>query len=91
MRQVAKLCSDIFQEGLLACLKELSIPTDHPAWATAAPELALSDFLKDYLPIILLGFNEEEYMNQPVEKGNQSVYEVGNTNAEDELGAREGE
>ena len=40
-RQVAKLRPSIFQEGWLACLKELSTPMDHPTWTTPAPEVEL--------------------------------------------------
>ena len=46
----------------MACLKELGIPVDHPAWTKAALEVELSDSLEPYSPLILPNFNEEEYM-----------------------------
>ncbi|GFS37066.1 hypothetical protein Acr_00g0049540 [Actinidia rufa] len=36
-RQLAELRPGVFQEGWLACLKELQIPLDHPAWSSPAP------------------------------------------------------
>ena len=54
-----------------ACLTELSIPTDNPAWAKAAFEVELSDSPKPYSPIILSNFNEEEYINQPSKEGGE--------------------
>ena len=38
-------------------------------WAKSSPNVELLDSLETYLPLILLSFNEEEYMNQPVEEG----------------------
>ena len=63
-RQLAKLHLGMYQEGWLACLTELDIPADHLAWSKAAPEMELSNSPKPYLPLVLPGFNEEEYMNQ---------------------------
>ncbi|GFZ15663.1 hypothetical protein Acr_25g0000720 [Actinidia rufa] len=40
-RQLAELYPNIFQEGWLACLKELQIPLDHPAWSFPAPPVQL--------------------------------------------------
>ncbi|GFZ00552.1 hypothetical protein Acr_14g0001870 [Actinidia rufa] len=40
-KQLAKLRPGAFQEGWLACLKELEIPLDHPAWAFLAPPVQL--------------------------------------------------
>ncbi|GFY97709.1 hypothetical protein Acr_12g0002500 [Actinidia rufa] len=34
---------EAIQEVWLACLKELGIPSDHPAWSTAPPEVELVD------------------------------------------------
>ncbi|GFZ06586.1 hypothetical protein Acr_18g0007560 [Actinidia rufa] len=42
-------------------------------------ELRLSIFQKVYSPLILLGFNEEEYMNQLTDKEGVAIVEVGTT------------
>ncbi|GFS41435.1 hypothetical protein Acr_00g0074300 [Actinidia rufa] len=68
-KQVAELCLSIYLEGWLACLTKLSIPVDHLTWTKAAPEFELMNSLESYSPLILLGFNEEEYMNHPAKKG----------------------
>ena len=67
-KQVAELRPSIFLKGLLACLKEPGTSLDHPTWTTTAPPVELPDSLAIYSPIILSGFNEEEYANQPVEE-----------------------
>ncbi|GFZ21128.1 hypothetical protein Acr_29g0002900 [Actinidia rufa] len=54
----------IFMEGWLAYLTELRIPEDNPTWAKAALKPSFPESPKPYSPLILLGFNEEEYMNQ---------------------------
>ena len=61
--QVAELCPKVFMEGWFACLTEFGIPEDNPAWAKATPTLELPAPPAPYLPMILLGFNKEEYMN----------------------------
>ena len=63
-KQVAELRPIIFQEGWRACLRELGTPSDHPAWTAAAPPVKLPNPPAVYSPIILPGFNEEEYANQ---------------------------
>ena len=58
-----------FLEGCLACLQELGIYADHPAWNATAPEVEDPDPPEPYSPILLLDFNEEEYSNQLAEEG----------------------
>ena len=50
-------------EEWLACLAELGIPNDNPAWVKAAPTPELYKPFVPYSPMILPGFNKEEYMN----------------------------
>ncbi|GFZ09193.1 hypothetical protein Acr_20g0010010 [Actinidia rufa] len=69
-RQLAKLCPDIFQEGWLACLKELKIPLDHPSWSSPAPSIQLPASSERYSPIIFPDFNEEEYATLLADEGN---------------------
>ncbi|GFZ14403.1 hypothetical protein Acr_24g0005930 [Actinidia rufa] len=69
-RQLAELCPGVFQEGWLACLKELKTLLDHPAWASPAPPIQLPASPERYSPIILLDFNEEEYATLPADEGN---------------------
>ncbi|GFS42947.1 hypothetical protein Acr_00g0082730 [Actinidia rufa] len=59
-----------FQEGWLACLKELKIPLDHPAWSSPAPPIQLFASLERYSPINLPDFNEEEYAILLADEGN---------------------
>ena len=72
-RQLAELRPDIFQEGWLACLKELKTSLDHPAWASPAPPIQLPASLDRYSPIILPDFNEEEYATLPADEGNVNI------------------
>ncbi|GFZ07011.1 hypothetical protein Acr_18g0011810 [Actinidia rufa] len=69
-RQLAELRPGIFQEGWLACLKELQIPLDHPAWSSPAPLVQLPASPERYSPINLPDFNEEEYATLPADEGN---------------------
>ncbi|GFS29533.1 hypothetical protein Acr_00g0007130 [Actinidia rufa] len=69
-RQLAELRLGVFQEGWLACLKELKIPLDHPAWSSFAPPIQLPASPERYSPIILPGFNEEEYAILLADEGN---------------------
>ncbi|GFZ06555.1 hypothetical protein Acr_18g0007250 [Actinidia rufa] len=62
-RQVANLHTGIFQEGWLTCLREIGTPSDHPTWTTLVPPLELPNPPAVYSPILLPGFNEEEYAN----------------------------
>ena len=50
-------------------MKELGIPEHNPAWAKATPALApeYPEPLAPYLPMILPGFDEDEYVNRPKE------------------------
>ena len=76
-KQVAKLCPSILQEGWLACLKEFGTPSNHQSLDCLVEPL---DQPTIYSPLILLGFNEEEYMNHPTdEEGVTAVGEVGTT------------
>ena len=47
-RQVAKLYTNIYQEGWLACLTELGIPLKHLAWTKEALEVVLSNSIEPY-------------------------------------------
>ena len=66
--QVVEFCPGIYLEGWLAYLTELRISDDHPMWTKATPEVELLDSPEPYLPFILIGFNEEKYLNQPIEE-----------------------
>lgn len=68
-RQLAELRPGVFQEGWLACLKELKIPLDHPAWSSPAPPVQLPASPERYSPIVLPDFNEEEYATLPADEG----------------------
>ncbi|GFY97771.1 hypothetical protein Acr_12g0003120 [Actinidia rufa] len=70
LKQLAKLRPGIFQEGWLACLKELKTPPDHPAWASPALPIQLPTSLERYSQIILPDFNKEEYATLPADEGN---------------------
>ena len=75
-RQLAELLPGIFQEGWLACLKELQIPLDHPAWSSPAPPVQLPVSPERYSPINLPDFNEEEYATLPADEGNTNTVAV---------------
>ena len=68
-----ELCPGIFQEGWIACLKELGTHSHHPAWTTIAPTVKLPDPPAVYSSNLLLGFNEEEYANQSAEEDGVDV------------------
>ncbi|GFZ06578.1 hypothetical protein Acr_18g0007480 [Actinidia rufa] len=59
--------------------KQLVTPLDHPALNVASPSIESSDPPVVYSPLILLGFNEEEYMNQLTDKEGVAIVEVGTT------------
>ena len=42
-------------------------PSDNPAWFATFLPVELSNLLAVYSPILLSGFNEKEYVNQPAE------------------------
>ena len=63
-KQLAELCPNIFQEGWLACLKEVVIPSNHHAWSWAPPEVELMDPPKPYYPFVLPDFNEEKLLQE---------------------------
>ena len=82
-------------EGWLACLFELGIFKDNPAWAKAALAPKFPESLEPYSPLVLPNFDDEEYVNHPEEDddaldvhvapGNEAVNptgEVGRTIAE---------
>ncbi|GFS31223.1 hypothetical protein Acr_00g0016270 [Actinidia rufa] len=54
-------------------LVKLGTPAEPLTWAAAASEVELPDLPKAYSPLILSGFNEEKYMNHPVEGGNEGA------------------
>ena len=54
-------------EGWLACLAELGVPEDNLTWAKAAPTPKFPKPPTPYSPIILRGFDEEEYVNRTEE------------------------
>ncbi|GFY88775.1 hypothetical protein Acr_06g0007150 [Actinidia rufa] len=70
-RQLAELRPGIFQEGWLACLKELKIPLDHPAWSSPTPPIQLP--ASPTSPINLPDFNEEEYSTLPPDEENMNT------------------
>ncbi|GFS31869.1 hypothetical protein Acr_00g0019630 [Actinidia rufa] len=55
-KHVVELHPNFFQEGGLAFLKELGIPSDHPAWNSTSPPIEPLDPPTVYSPLILLGF-----------------------------------
>ncbi|GFZ08905.1 hypothetical protein Acr_20g0007130 [Actinidia rufa] len=61
--------------------KVLGTPTEHPAWTTSAPEVALPSSHEPYSPMILSGFNMEDYMNQTTEEGAEGEVEMGDVGA----------
>lgn len=67
-KQLAELRPGVFQEGWLACLKELKVPLDHPAWSSPAPPVQLPPSPERYSPIVLPDFNEEEYATLPADE-----------------------
>ena len=69
-KQLAELRPGVFQEGWLACLKELKISPDHPAWTSPAPPVQLPASPGRYSPIMLPDFNEEEYATLPANEDN---------------------
>ena len=50
--------------------------------------MELLDLLEAYSHLIMLGFNEEEYMNQLVEEGDENVAEEDGVVTSNELRAR---
>ncbi|GFZ15615.1 hypothetical protein Acr_25g0000240 [Actinidia rufa] len=96
-RQLAELRPGVFQEGWFACLKELQIPLDHPAWLSPAPPVQLPASQERYSPINLPDFNEEEYATLPADEGNinTAVVEahagVAETADRDQVGEAEGD
>ena len=62
VRQVARVRSESFLEGWLACLAELGVPEDNPAWTNAALAPVFPEPPVPYSPMILPGF-DEEYVN----------------------------
>ena len=87
LRQVPELCVGMFQEGWLTCLKVLDTLVEHPTWVVVLPEAILLDPLEPYLPMILWGFNKEDYTNHLVEEGFEGKNEVGDLGVANELGA----
>ena len=59
----------IYREGWIACLKELGIPTEHPTWSKATPEGEQLDTPQPYYPLVLLDFDEEECLKDPIDNG----------------------
>ncbi|GFZ09871.1 hypothetical protein Acr_21g0004700 [Actinidia rufa] len=60
--------AEAFNQGWLACLKELNIDSDHSAWFATRPPMAYPEpCLEPYFAILLPGFDAEEYITQPVE------------------------
>ena len=82
-KQVTELCPSIFQEGLLACLRELGTPFDHLSWTAPTPLVELPDPPMSYSPILLPGFNEKKYATQTTteEEGYNVVLATANENA----------
>ncbi|GFS33964.1 hypothetical protein Acr_00g0031480 [Actinidia rufa] len=62
IRDMDKKQADTFQEGWLACLKEICTPSNHSAWVAMRPLVAYPNpHQKLYSPILIPGFDEVEY------------------------------
>ena len=46
----------------MACLKELSVPLEHPTWSVAPLVVEPMDPPQAFSPFVLPGFNEEEML-----------------------------
>ncbi|GFY92591.1 hypothetical protein Acr_08g0009870 [Actinidia rufa] len=68
--ELAELRPGVFQEGWLACLKELKIPLDHPAWSSPAPPIQFSASPERYSPIILLELQRRSVRTLPTDEEN---------------------
>ncbi|GFS32684.1 hypothetical protein Acr_00g0024020 [Actinidia rufa] len=66
-RQVVEVRFESLLEGWRPCLAELSILEDNLAWNKAALAPKFLESLTPYSPMILPGFDEDEYMNRPDE------------------------
>ena len=65
VRDAAEDRVEAFHEGL-TFLKELDIPFEHSEWsATKWPMAYPTPCLEPYSSILLLGFDEEEYLSRP--------------------------
>ncbi|GFY80802.1 sugar transporter protein 7 [Actinidia rufa] len=84
--------TDATQETLHKALQDLAElqRVDISPWTTTAPKVELPNFTKAYSSLILPSFNEEEYINQPTEEGNEGIAEVDGADKGNELGTREG-
>ena len=67
-KQLAELRPGIYQEGWLVCLKELSIPFDHPTLSANAPKVEPMDPPQPYSSLVLPDFNEEEYLKESTDE-----------------------
>ncbi|GFY82888.1 hypothetical protein Acr_02g0011280 [Actinidia rufa] len=74
-RQVAELHPRMYMKRWLACLAELGIPADNLAWSNPALGIELPKSPEPYSPMILPGFNEEEFMNRPNEEDGEEALE----------------
>ncbi|GFY89145.1 hypothetical protein Acr_06g0010850 [Actinidia rufa] len=61
-------CDMTYEQVFNWGISRAGISTDHSAWAKAAPKIELSDSPEPYSPLVLPGFNKEEYMDQPTER-----------------------
>ncbi|GFY85599.1 proline-rich extensin-like family protein [Actinidia rufa] len=66
MQQVK--ASILTPDGWLACLRELSVPLEHPAWKAIPPTIELMDPPQAYSPLMLPGFDEEEMLEEEVDE-----------------------
>ncbi|GFZ09640.1 hypothetical protein Acr_21g0002390 [Actinidia rufa] len=73
VRNVAHERLDDFHDGWLACLKELGMPSYHPTWAAMKPPVVFPDPPEPYSPILLSGFDEEEYASRSAEEDEDVV------------------
>ncbi|GFZ09226.1 hypothetical protein Acr_20g0010340 [Actinidia rufa] len=53
--------------GPLSCLNELDVPEDNSVWAKAVPAPNFLESFRTFFPLILPGFNKEEFLNRPDE------------------------
>ncbi|GFS35917.1 hypothetical protein Acr_00g0042680 [Actinidia rufa] len=77
------IVADLAMEGseeicdLLIMQQEIGIPVDPPAWNKATPEVEQLDPPLPYSPLMLPGFNEEEYLKELAYEDLEKCAEVG--------------
>ena len=74
-KQLAELRPGIYEE--------FSIPSDHPACSTVAPEVELVDPPQPYSTLVLPDFNEEEYLKELADEDLEKSPEIVNNLSQD--------